>query len=101
VSLEIVALVAAALLALAVALQIGLALGAPWGAAAAYGGRAVLNYGVLPVAYRCASGVAALILLGAMCSTTWVLCHVRLHTRGSSIGPTGTGGPTVASTDPH
>jgi hypothetical protein len=78
VNLEIVALVAAALLALAVAFQIGLALGAPWGAAA-YGGRAVLNDGVLPVAYRCASGVAALTLLGSM----WVvLASASLVARG-------------------
>ena len=63
-NIETVALVAAALLALAVAFQVGLAAGAPWGAAA-YGGRAVPGSGTLPVAYRCASGVAALILLGA------------------------------------
>ena len=81
-NLEIVALVAAALLALAVAFQIGLALGAPWGAAA-YGGRAVLNDGVLPVAYRCASGVAALTLLGAM----WVvLASASLVARGPLPG---------------
>jgi hypothetical protein len=82
VNLEIVALVAAALLALAVAFQIGLALGAPWGAAA-YGGRAVLKGGVLPVAYRCASGVAALTLLGA----TWVvLASAALVARGPIPG---------------
>ena len=81
-NLEIVALVAAALLALAVAFQIGLALGAPWGAAA-YGGRAVLDDGVLPVAYRWASGVAALTLLGA----TWVvLASASLVARGPLPG---------------
>ncbi len=67
-NIETVALVAAALLALAVAFQVGLAAGAPWGAAA-YGGRAVPGDGALPVAYRCASGVAALMLFGAM----WVV----------------------------
>jgi hypothetical protein len=78
VNIEIVALVAAALLALAVGFQIGLAAGAPWGAAA-YGGRAVPRGGTLPVAYRCASGVAALTLLGAM----WVvLASVSLVDRG-------------------
>jgi hypothetical protein len=82
VNLEIVALVAAALLALAVAFQVGLAIGAPWGAAA-YGGRAVPHGGAMPVAYRCASGVAALVLLGAM----WVvLASVSLVGRGPLSG---------------
>jgi hypothetical protein len=82
VNLDIVALVAAALLALTVAFQIGLARGAPWGAAA-FGGRAVLHDGVLPVAYRCASGVAALTLLGSM----WVvLASASLVARGPLPG---------------
>lgn len=77
-NIEIVALVAVALLTLAVGFQIGLAVGAPWGAAA-YGGRAVPDGGALPVAYRCASGVAALTLLGAM----WVvLASASLVGRG-------------------
>ena len=82
-NIEIVALVAAALLALAVVLQVGLAAGAPWGAAA-YGGRAVPGGGALPVAYRFASGVAALTLLGAM----WVvLASVSIVDRGPISGP--------------
>ncbi len=82
-TIEIVALVASALLALAVAFQVGLAAGAPWGAAA-YGGRAVPDGGALPVGYRIASGVAALTLLGAM----WVvLASVSLVGRGPMSGP--------------
>jgi hypothetical protein len=78
VEIEIVALAAAALLALAVGFQIGLAAGAPWGAAA-YGGRAVPGGGALPMAYRCASAGAALTLLGAL----WVvLASVTLVDRG-------------------
>jgi hypothetical protein len=81
-SIEIVALVATALLALAVAFQVGLAVGAPWGWAA-YGGRAVTGAGALPAAYRCASGGAALTLLGAM----WiVLASVSLVGRGPLSG---------------
>lgn len=81
-NIEIIALVAAALLALAVAFQVGLAAGAPWGAAA-YGGRAVPGGGTLPVAYRIASGLAALTLLGAM----WVvLASVSLVARGPMSG---------------
>lgn len=81
---EIVALAAAALLALAVAFQIGLAAGAPWGAAA-YGGRAALGGGALPVTYRCASAVAALTLLGAV----WVvLASASLVGRGPVSGST-------------
>ena len=77
-----VALVAAALLALAVGFQIGLAAGAPWGAAA-YGGRAVTRGGALPLAYRCASAGAAVMLLGAM----WVvLASVSLVGRGPMSG---------------
>lgn len=82
-NIEIVALVAAALLVLAVVFQVGLAAGAPWGAAA-YGGRAVPGGGALPVAYRIASGVAALTLLGAM----WVvLAAVSAVDRGPVSGP--------------
>jgi hypothetical protein len=44
----------------------------------------VLKGGVLPVAYRCASGVAALTLLGAM----WVvLASASLVARGPLPGP--------------
>jgi hypothetical protein len=82
VNIEIVALVATVLLALGVAFQVGLAAGAPWGAAA-YGGRAISGDGVLPVAYRCASAVAALTLLGAV----WVvLASASLVDRGPLPG---------------
>jgi hypothetical protein len=67
VNLEALAYLAVALLALAAAFQVALAAGAPWGAAA-YGGRADTS-GVLPAAYRLGSGVAALVLVGAM----WVV----------------------------
>jgi hypothetical protein len=67
VNLQALAYLAVALLALAAAFQVALAAGAPWGAAA-YGGR-VVSGGVLPTAYRLASGVAALVLLAAM----WVV----------------------------
>ena len=77
-------MVATALLALASAFQIGLAAGARWGAAA-YGGRAVLSDGGLPIAYRWASVVAALTLIGVM----WVvLASVSLVGRGSVSGST-------------
>jgi hypothetical protein len=59
---------AAALLAVTAAFQAGLALGAPWGAAA-YGGRAVADDGTLPPRYRVGSALAAVVLLGAM----WVV----------------------------
>jgi hypothetical protein len=82
VDIEIVALVATALLAIAVGFQVGLAVGAPWGAAA-YGGRATAGVGVLPVAYRWASGVAAMTLLGAV----WVvLASASLVGRGPVSG---------------
>jgi hypothetical protein len=68
VNIEFLAQLAAALLALAVAFQVGLAAGAPWGAAA-YGGRAVSGDDALPTVYRLGSGLAALVLLGAM----WVV----------------------------
>lgn len=69
---------AVALLALAAAFQIGLAVGAPWGAAA-YGGRAASGDGTLPVAYRFGSAVATLLLLGAI----WVvLASVSVVGRG-------------------
>ena len=61
-------MLAVALLALAAAFQLGLAAGLPWGAAA-YGGRAASADGALPGRYRLGSGVAALVLLGAM----WVV----------------------------
>ena len=68
VDIQVVAALASALMALAAAFQLGLAAGAPWGVAA-YGGRAALGDGTLPVAYRFGSGVAALVLLGAI----WVV----------------------------
>lgn len=64
----VLAWLAVALLALAAAFQLGLAAGAPWGAAA-YGGRAVTGDGGLPAVYRLGSGIAALMLLGAV----WVV----------------------------
>lgn len=77
-------MVATALLALASAFQIGLAAGARWGAAA-YGGRAVLSDGGLPIAYRWASAVAALTLIGVI----WVvLASASLVDRGSVSGST-------------
>jgi hypothetical protein len=83
VNIETVAWVATALLVLVVAFQLGLAFGAPWGAAA-YGGRAIRGDGALPVAYRCASAVAALTLLGAL----WVvLASASLVGRGPLSGP--------------
>ena len=77
-NIQVIAVLAVALLALAAAFQLGLAAGAPWGAAA-YGGRAVTGEGVLPRVYRLGSGVAALLLLGAI----WVvLASVSLVGRG-------------------
>jgi len=64
----VLAWLATALLALGAAFQIGLAVGAPWGAAA-YGGRAVSDDGTLPGRWRFASAMAVLVLLGA----TWVV----------------------------
>ena len=77
-NLEVIAVLAVVLLALAAAFQVGLAAGAPWGAAA-YGGRAVSDDGELPGAYRFGSGVAALVLLAAV----WVvLASVSFVGRG-------------------
>jgi hypothetical protein len=56
------AVVACGLLLLGVAFQLGLAVGAPW-AAAAYGGRAALPDGRLPRRYRAASLVTAVVLV--------------------------------------
>jgi hypothetical protein len=78
VHIHVIAALATALLALAAAFQVALAAGAPWGAAA-YGGRAVSGDGALPGAYRFASGVAALLLLGAI----WVVL--------ASVWPVGRG----------
>jgi hypothetical protein len=78
VSIEVIALFAVALLALAAGFQIGLCAGAPWGAAA-YGGHAVTDAGVLPGVYRLGSGAAAVVLIGAM----WVvLASVSIVDRG-------------------
>jgi hypothetical protein len=68
VSTQVIAALAVALLALAVAFQLALTAGAPWGAAA-YGGRTASGDGVLPGLYRLGSGVAAVVLLGAI----WVV----------------------------
>jgi hypothetical protein len=78
VNIQVIGALAVALLALAAAFQIGLAVGAPWGAAA-YGGRAASGDGTLPVAYRFGSAVATLLLLGAI----WVvLASVSVVGRG-------------------
>ncbi len=77
-NIQVVAALAVALLALAAAFQLGLAVGAPWGAAA-YGGQAASGDGTLPVAYRFGSAVATLVLLGAI----WVvLASVSVVGRG-------------------
>jgi hypothetical protein len=68
VTVQVLAPVAVALLAVAAGFQVALAAGAPWGMAA-YGGRVALTSGVLPTTYRCVSSVAALILGAA----TWVV----------------------------
>ena len=67
-SIEVIALLAVALLVLAATFQLGLAAGAPWGAAA-YGGRVASADGALSRPYRFGSGVAAVVLLGAV----WVV----------------------------
>jgi hypothetical protein len=78
VNIQVMALLAVALLALAACFQIGIAAGAPWGAVA-YGGRAATGDGALPAVYRLGSGGAALVLLGAM----WVvLAAVSVVDRG-------------------
>ncbi len=59
---EGLAVAACGLLAAAAILQLGLAAGAPW-AAAAYGGRKSLPDGRLPVGYRVASLITAVVLL--------------------------------------
>jgi hypothetical protein len=75
---QVIAILAIVLLALAAAFQFGLASGAPWGGAA-YGGRVVSDDGALPLVYRLGSGVAALVLLGAV----WVvLASVSVVRRG-------------------
>lgn len=72
-----------ALLALGAAFQIGLAVGAPWGAAA-YGGRAVSGDGNLPGRYRAGSAISVVVLLGAI----WVvLAAVSVLDRGP-VSPT-------------
>jgi hypothetical protein len=78
-NIQLLALLAAALLTLSAAFQIGLAAGAPWGAVA-YGGRAISGSRAVPRAYRLGSSVAALVLLGAM----WVvLASVDIVSRGA------------------
>jgi hypothetical protein len=62
-AIEGLAVAACALLAVAAAFQVGLGAGAPW-AAAAYGGRKALPDGRLRAAYRAASLLTAVVLLG-------------------------------------
>jgi hypothetical protein len=59
---EGLAIAACGLLVPGVAFQLGLSAGAPW-AAAAYGGRAALADGRLPIRYRAASLITAAVLL--------------------------------------
>ena len=59
--MEITAIVAASLLGVVAAFQIALALGAPWGGSA-YGGRAPVTGGTLPVRYRVMSAAGVLLL---------------------------------------
>jgi hypothetical protein len=74
--------VAYCLLAVAAGLQAALALGAPWGRCA-YGGRAVVGGGRLPVRLRVASG-GTLLVLGAATgavhtgSTSWAWVFAAL-----------------------
>lgn len=62
--MKVTALAAACLLGIVVAFQLALAAGAPWGAAA-YGGRAAMPDGRLPIRHRIASVVAASVLVCA------------------------------------
>jgi hypothetical protein len=76
--MEGVAWIAVALLGCSAGFQVALASGAPWGTAA-YGGRVAPDTGVLPGGYRLGSGIAALVLLGAL----WVvLASVSIVGRG-------------------
>ena len=76
---ETVAMLAAVLFGALALFQVALALGAPWGAFA-YGGRAIQEDGTLPITYRLASGVAAVVL---------VLFAIVILTRAGVIGTAG------------
>jgi H+/Cl- antiporter ClcA len=71
-TIEILAIVAACLVAVVVGFHLAFTAGAPW-AAAAYGGRAILDDGTLPARYRVASVISALVLLGAL----WLILVAR------------------------
>jgi len=75
-TVQIAAVASACLIALVVAFQVALAIGARWGPAA-YGGRFVDDDGRLPTRYRVSSAIAALILSGA----AWLVLVA-----GSAIG---------------
>ena len=76
---ETVAMLAAVLFGALAIFQVALALGAPWGAFA-YGGRAIQEDGTLPITYRLASAVAAVVL---------VLFAIVILTRAGVIGTAG------------
>ena len=76
---ETVAMLAAVLFGALALFQVALALGAPWGAFA-YGGRAIQEDGTLPITYRLASAVAAVVL---------VLFAIVILTRAGVIGTAG------------
>jgi hypothetical protein len=76
---ETVAMLAAVLFGALALFQVALALGAPWGAFA-YGGRAIREDGTLPITYRLASAVAAVVL---------VLFAIVILTRAGVIGTAG------------
>jgi hypothetical protein len=86
-TVEILAVVAACLVAVVVGFHLALAAGAPW-AAAAYGGRAALDDGTLPTRYRLVSVISAVVLIAAL----WLIL-----VKGSVIsrGPVPTGVSTV------
>lgn len=61
--METAAFIAAALVLVVAGFQLALAFGAPWGGAAAWGGR---HPGVLPTPYRVASGIVGLFFYPAV-----------------------------------
>jgi hypothetical protein len=78
--IEALAIVACGLLLLGAAFQLALGAGAPW-AAAAYGGRAALPDGRLPVGYR----IASLFTAGVLIAIGWLLL-LRGGVVGSASG---------------
>lgn len=76
---ETAAIAAAVLFGVVALFQVALALGVPWGAFA-FGGRAVRDDGILPVGYRAASAVTAVVL---------VFFAVVILIRGGVIGASG------------